>query len=202
MDITLVHIPKTAGTTVAKAIPSLKRKHHLARIWCELQPELWRKSVTASFIRNPWDRAVSWYYWHECYRRCPCGVFDDTCPHTDMRKGVPFNDWIRRGCPHHMRDYKMQGIATPVGFDPLDQMQYLIDETGMIIVNFIGHYESLHADIKRLAEQAEVRTQGLQHLNKSRRPKQPYQDLYEPDTIELLADHCRPFIERFGYSFD
>ena len=62
-----VHIQKTGGQTVSKAlkenisdISRFRRKHEFA-IHAMEELEGWNEYFKFAFFRNPWDRLVSWY---------------------------------------------------------------------------------------------------------------------------------------------
>ena len=64
-DVIFVHVPKCGGKSVWNAIPpKYKNKHgkvptHLP-LFCTDYPE---GAFTFGFVRNPWDRQVSWYHY-------------------------------------------------------------------------------------------------------------------------------------------
>ena len=63
-DFTFVHIQKTGGTSirVALGLPKVPPGKHwsAARHRAALGREEWERRFTFAFVRNPWDRLVSW----------------------------------------------------------------------------------------------------------------------------------------------
>ena len=61
--IIYVHINKTAGSSIEIAFDNQQPpKQHLAfRHYCEKYDT--KKYFTFSFVRNTWDRMVSWHLW-------------------------------------------------------------------------------------------------------------------------------------------
>lgn len=61
-----IHIPKTGGTSIEIALGQEQcglQKHELPSniIW-DYGRELWKSYYKFTFVRNPWDRLVSWYF--------------------------------------------------------------------------------------------------------------------------------------------
>ena len=134
-----VHIQKTAGSSLRKALhtaiadlaPFLGTHDHVAWATQHLDFQSYFK---AAFVRNPWDRLVSWYcmireqqtstnrFWE--YVRNRANSFDDFLLHCtdtiddhDGRKSILYN-----------------------------QVDYLSDERGRLLVDFVGRFEALAAD--------------------------------------------------------
>jgi len=188
----LVHIPKTGGTSLCHAIRRSTVKTHRDHtpaidLIGTYDRDFWDGAFKVAFVRNPWDRAVSLYYWWN----------------ASTLTGLDFNDWIRAGSDMRFREY-----AQKLKFDPFDQMKYFQDEDGQDMVNFVGQYENLDADAKVIAKRLRCDIASLPHMQVSKRPRLegltpvPYQQLYRPDTADMIAERCRTLIERFGYTFE
>lgn len=176
-----VHIPKTGGTTACAALRysgiTVNHTHEPAiALSRNYPPKVWNDTLKVTLVRNPWDRAVSLYYWW--HQDVPCSI-------------AAFREWICKDCLSYMEE-----------FDPLDQLAYLVDEEQNDLVDFIGRFENLQDDIKAMGRMANVVPGVPGHWSPSARPAVPYQEFYDTKTADMLADHTRPFIERFGYTFD
>ena len=67
-------------------------------------------------------------------------------------------------------------------------------------VDFVGRYETLDTDWKRLCEEI-----GMKHRPLYRYPNwkpRPWRDWYTMETRNLVADFYAEEIEQFGYEFD
>ncbi len=179
--LNLVHIPKTGGTTVSMALRKpdfIVINNHQRATFRETYDVNWRHNFNATFIRNPWDRAVSFFYWSQ----------ED---HPDLS----FDEWVRKGCYNLHTDFS-------AGFDIIDQLPYFTDDNGHNLVKFIGRYENLEEDIMRLAMRCRTTSGPIGHWSSSSRPEGPYQQFYTPETAQLLANHTQAFIEKFNYEFE
>jgi hypothetical protein len=79
------------------------------------------------------------------------------------------------------------------------QKDFICDENGTLLVNFVGRYENLTQDFQKICEQIGVQA-SLPRLNVSK--TRPYQEYYTPETIELVRRTFAPDIEMFGYEFE
>jgi hypothetical protein len=74
-SLLFVHIPRTSGTSVTKALtirygdrhsPRDVRKHISGRTLCKtMPPEQWRLAYKFTIVRNPWSRMVSLWKFHQ-----------------------------------------------------------------------------------------------------------------------------------------
>lgn len=136
--------------------------------------KIWDSYYKFCFDRNPWDKAISLYYF----------VTGTT------KREISFQEFLES---RH---------ESPVLFNQLSNYSiYTID--GNTAVDYLGQYESLQDDLDKIAqtvglpERLELpRAKG--HFRKS---KQPYQDYYGQKEKDIIADICRNEIDLLGYEF-
>lgn len=90
----------------------------------------------------------------------------------------------------------------PNKFDRLDlrpQVDFIMDEAGQPMVDFIGRYENLAEDFATICDRIGIPTPPLPHLNASRH--RHYRDYYDESAKQFVAEKYAEDIERFGYSF-
>ena len=116
-----IHIPKTAGTSIAAALRqyqnpkcnalhsnSFDRKHPTTNeIKTHLGEERFNQYYKFAFVRNPWDRVLSNYYWHIKQGELRHGTFEDyiqNLPQRDIPRFCQL-DWLRNENGHIWKLY-------------------------------------------------------------------------------------------------
>ncbi|KPL55832.1 hypothetical protein ABB55_11425 [Prosthecomicrobium hirschii] len=81
-----------------------------------------------------------------------------------------------------------------------NQIDYLSDRNGNVMVDFIGRFESLSEDISKVSQRVLGRSVEFPHLNASGRSD--YRSYYTDELADLVARRYARDIQTFGYSFD
>lgn len=189
----LVHIQKTGGSSVELALRQVDnmigdnlyqgQRHILARDFRHMiSPEIWNAYFKIAFVRNPWDRLVSWHRM--------CMEFGNNKFQTYVRMNYPdFADFIRNGD---------DAILSRVRINQLD---YITDDAGKILVDFIGRFETISEDFDKMNSQHFGGALGkLPHINKSTR--RDYRSYYTDETSGIVAQRFARDCEYFGYRFE
>ena len=177
-----IHIPKTGGRSVEAALGCLyehKTARHKRR---EVGEVLWDNKFTFAFIRNPWDRSVSHYF----YLR-------QTGQDHLEEQDISFENWVRLVFGEQDPRYR----SKPLHFAP--QTEWVSDERGNLMVDFIGYFERFEEDFQEVCRHIGVQKK-LPHKNKSSRGD--YRAYYTDETAQIISDYFASDIERFGYHFD
>jgi hypothetical protein len=178
-----VHINKTAGTSVGRAIGLPVKDHLMATEIIErIGRQAWDAAYKFTVVRNPWDKVVSHYE----YRRKK--------DKTGIATGnIGFTDWVRMT---YGPDKDTFYYNNPRSFQP--QVDWLKDADGLISMDYIIRFESLREDFEHVRQQIGLDTE-LPHLNASKRSG--YHAYYDGETRETVARWFREDIEAFGYEF-
>ena len=143
---------------------------------------------TFCFCRNPYDRCVSWFAYHQ---------------QLGLYKSVSFEQWIHRGMPHHFTiqngtDYVRENLT------PLSQHIY-VENTA---IDFIGRIENFDRDMQLVVDQLNGRAENarLNHrftyssvrCNASSR-LQDFNRYYSPKTRAIVAELLRRDFLEFDY---
>jgi chondroitin 4-sulfotransferase 11 len=193
-----VHIPKTAGQSInsllSPGIPNLtafptvvndtgpRRAHLTAREMKEHDPsEWWDTFFKFTVVRNPWDRALSEYNWRR------------------MRKGArvtfeSFEDFLRaalKGWEFELDDARHLML----------QKDFILSDTQECLVDFVGRYETLQADLESVAGRVGLTIDDFPVKNRSRSPLESISNQYTRETRHLVETLWGADIEFFGYEF-
>lgn len=132
----------------------------------------WNRYFKFSYVRNPWSRAVSLYFYH---RKNP------TKYPLAQRS---FEEWVCRGGTGTIRK---------------SMSEFVSDDNGNIIMDFIGRYENLETDFEQICGRIGLGRIELPHLNKS--TNNSYKDYYNERTKRIVEEWSKRDIETFGYEF-
>lgn len=212
--IAFVHVQKTGGSSIEqvlrRAFPDLeqfKAKHaFLSAGYSELpEPQDWFKFA---FVRNPWDRLVSWYTMIDQATRIR---WIETLWNGRNRKHYR---QVRRN-PLWRQAVELAGdfpgfvrnCTAPVQMEPgvhysfaYNQVDYLSDASGRLLVDFVGRFENWTEDARELSRRLGIQVDDWPRRNSSRH--RHYADYYDPDTAAIVAARFTRDIEAFGYRLE
>jgi len=193
-----VHIQKTGGTSIARALGQPVHpayKHWFApELRSLVGSEAWDNALKFTFVRNPWDRLVSWWTMIDQVRVMQrSGARLNNFFTYVLSNAKTFEEFILR-CSEDIRD--------PDGMKCIfrNQVDYVVDDVGRLMVDFIGRFESIDRDFCMLAEMAGRTLPALEHRNQS--IHKPYQSYYTPTTRDIVGQAYEKDIAYFGYKFE
>lgn len=203
-----VHVPKCAGSSVEQLlVPERsvqgevdyehlwgwcpKRKIHLQHATAEqlLDLELvtesqWRDYYKFAFVRNPFDRTFSDFYWMK----------------GQVEPSGGFWEYIER-----------RGRFAPILAEP-DQPRFRGDHLiaqnefvcldGQIAVDFIGRFETLNADLDVILKKLSITRTSIPHLKKGRKRHRHYSHFYSDRMREKVGAMYETDLTMFGYQFE
>jgi hypothetical protein len=202
LNCIFVHIPKSGGTSIEDVLwPGARAEsdlwmgsidayhnkyqtgglqHLLARqIRQEVGVEKFSRCFRFSFVRNPWDKAVSQY----AYMR----------ERDDLRAFIGMNedDSFARYLALIQKRQHVQWMP---------QIDFLTDEHENILVHFIGRFERLAEDAQTVFARLGVQCDRMPHRLRSRRSH--YWECYNDETRKLISRLYGSDIDTFSYVFD
>ena len=193
-----VHIQKTGGTAINRALGSVdnpSEKHRTARELIVLYgADVWDSSYKFAFVRNPWDRLVSWWSMIDGQREHVTSTgIGNTFFKYILQNAATFEEFI---CKCHAEIKDTDGVKSILK----NQIEYLTDENGKLMVDYIGRFETLSADFSAVTNKIYGYPKNLDKINTSIHGI--YQSYYTPKTRQLVQDAYYRDLAYFGYKFD
>ncbi|QFU77695.1 chondroitin 4-O-sulfotransferase [Halioglobus maricola] len=184
-----IHVPKSAGRSVVRGMFDVKSVEHAPADWYQqLDPDKYRRYFKFTFVRNPWDRALSAYTY--LHKGGSAASEEDSHWSEFVRSFESFDafvlDWMT---PENIR---RNALFTP-------QIVFLRNMFGQIDMDYVGRFENLQEDFISIAQALGVE-RTLPHLNQSR--SEPYQTAYSMDSRQRVAQVYAEDIDAFGYRYD
>lgn len=160
----------------------------------------WDSYYSFGFVRNPWDRLVSWYeviFNTPQPRDLPSNVHLNNALWNYARENADSFETFIKHCTDTITEDR-DGFTYTKSFAK-NQLDYFTDEQGKIATSFIGLHEHLHEDFDRIRKEVNLPDHPLPHRNESHR--RDYRAYYTDETRDLVAERFARDIEYFGYSF-
>jgi hypothetical protein len=192
-----VHIQKTAGTSITNKLNEFsgtKRIGHPHSFIKDNTIENKDNYFKFSIVRNPWDRLVSWYIMLQHK-----GFHNDWSDYvlTNSKSFSEFLDLTDIIYETSMSElFSEKKYPKSISFNQLD---YISDEEGNVVVDFIGKFENLQNDYAHIMKQLNIPAPPLQHLNKFEH--KDYRSYYSDADIEKVYNLYKRDIEYFHYQF-
>lgn len=186
-----VHVPKAAGTSINRAIYGRTLGHFRARDIQRSFPGLYERSFVFGVVRNPWARALSAYSFAVQGRTGTMGIRN-----PEMYRGPEFTSFER---------FLKEWLVHQNDLGSLDhvfrlQVDYLTDDEGVLITNYIGKVETIERDILEVGSKLGMVIE-LGRYNRTA-STDDYQSAYENDDMINIVRHVyRTDVEKFGYEF-
>ena len=189
-----VHIPKTGGTRIEKALrddtcSACRDQWDVAKVAHAPLNHLTLDEISEhgfatqeefdsyfkfSFVRNPWDRAISEFMFpplRELFGQC-----------SSFREGLEvMAQWVDVGYGNHLRR----------------QVDFVAAKEARL--DFIGYFENLREDFRSVGRYIGIDRVDLTHENWL--DHRPYWEYYDAWTRDMVADLYAADIKTFGYSF-
>lgn len=205
-----VHIPKTGGTALTLALEAramkddifvcdtpkararkgrLRQLQSAGRLWKHstlsdidglVRTEELASMFMLTLVRNPWDRAVSYYHWLRSQ--------NFTHPAVTLAKKLNFSDFLHH--PQIQSSFRNRPASA-----------YMRDITGQETCTLYLRLEHLDTDISRFEAHLGFRLIPLPRVNASVRTAD-WRGYYSDADAALLADLCAEDIARFDYGFE
>ncbi|EAJ5701987.1 sulfotransferase family protein, partial [Campylobacter lari] len=187
-----IHVPKVAGSSIERVIYQTDRwlvGHVKASDYVKLDRTKFESYFSFGFVRNPYDRVISAYHYLKNDSLDPCDIEWGKLNIGDSE----FKEFVLR-----LQDEEFkQKILAKNHFS--FQYEYLCDENMNVLVDFIGRFERLNSDFKKILNILN-RNDNLVHVNKSKHCD--YKDYYNYETYKIIREIYRSDFEIFDYDLE
>lgn len=183
-----VHVPKTAGTSLQETLFDFSHTGHFR--WDEyraMDRKKFSEYYKFAFVRNPWDRVVSAYFYLSKGGR---NSSDKKWADEVLSEYDDFNTFV-------LEWLTPQNIYTWNHFVP--QTDFIFDKQDQMKVDFCGKFESLNEDFLTVSKRLGA-DKNLKNINKSSRGS--YSQYYTEQTKAIVAEVYERDIRLLGYTFD
>ncbi len=182
------HIPKTGGTSITRALnPNAGIKNKPLK---EMPLKDKEDYFKFTFVRNPWDRAVSMFFFRQKRGWLTKKKFEDV-----FCEPLTFKNWAIK--------FPLKICFSSTDLCNTDgsylQSWWMKDKTGKINMDYVGRFENLQEDFNIICAKIGMKQKKLSHQNKTKH--KPYVEYYDDQTRKIVAQKCSQDIERFGYKF-
>jgi hypothetical protein len=153
-----------------------------------LPPQTWSSYFKFSITRNPWDRALSYFFWDK--RQDPT-----LKPQKSILRAIGLAQDEFTPVKGKFADFVRSG-----SLDNNDR--FYVGDDGALCVDFVIRYEHLNDDFSTLCARLGLPDMQIPRLKTGiRKDKRPYTDYYDDDTRDIVAEVHRNDIRLFNYQF-
>ncbi len=187
-----VHVPKVAGSSIALALFGDETTGHAHMTWEDYFYEnrsRYRRFFSFGFVRNPWDRLASAY-------RYLCDVPEQHkfTRAWSLENVVQYSDFADFICA--LRDR-----ADLRAWPHLRPQSEFLANGDQVMVDFVGHYETLATDLTLVAERLRIDVKKVPHVNSSG-PRRHYSHHYDVESAAIVGEIYARDVSLFGYRFE
>ena len=186
--ICFIHIHRTGGSSIsellAKALPDAREcffQHDNANTIDPLEWAEYADYFKFAFVRNPWERVLSWYSLAYEYRQ------DREAPFVSLEHFIEHYETVRRR----------------LGFDDsylFNQYDYLAGANGDLVVDTVGRFEDYRNELARILARCGIDCPTIAQLNATRHAS--IGEAYSERARALVERRCRRDIEFWSYRFE
>jgi O-antigen/teichoic acid export membrane protein len=181
-----IHVPKAAGTSVALTLFGQNSRHLPWWEYRNANPRKFGKFYKFTFVRNPWDRLVSTYFF---LQRGGMDPQDKQWAASNLANYPTFESFVKGWLTP-------ESINTWVHFYP--QHYFICDDAGEVKLDFVGRMENIEADFAVVANQVHCKNQ-LVKVNVGN--QRHYSYYYTDELKDIVARVYARDIALFGYEF-
>ena len=183
-----IHLPKTAGTSMSRALGLSGSRHIPAEAYRIANPKKFANFFKFAVVRNPYDRLYSSYAF-----LLNGGLNDDDARFAaaHVQSFESFSQFVTEGLARNpeIRDW--------VHFRP--QTVFIYDAVGRNMLDFTGRFERLAEDYAYIAERL---GKPIELPVTNRSGKGDYREAYTPAMVDVVRSLYVKDLDLLHYTFD
>lgn len=181
-QIVFIHIPKTGGPSIRRGFFNNNFEKYVGPNF----PKDWETLFKFGFVRNPFDRFIS------AYKMFTNGFTNDN-PHIEL--GLKY-DFKPKDFLQMVKEDKNYFDTFGIGFHTYPQTHKFnfLDKA-----DYVGRFESLEQDFKKICEINRIKYEQLPHWNKTNRVD--YREYYDDELIKEVSDYYSEDLKKLNYTF-
>lgn len=189
-NIIFIHVPKVAGTGLKKSLGF--NIHHIHLYTYELEDkEKFDKCFKIGFVRNPWDRLVSAFFY---LRQGGNKKRYDLMMRNKLDQFDTFENFVLK--LNNSLEFRKE-MLKETHFS--SQYSWLMNSIGEIEMDYIGRFENLEEGFSVLKEKLHKEDAKLQKHNSS--IHKPYWAYYNEEMVEIVRQIYLKDVVTFDYDF-
>lgn len=184
-----IHIPKTGGHTVSEVLGGFHQnrnkkhgRHADPQEYERLYPDKWLTYFTFTFVRNPWDRIISYF----------------SRKWGDIQNNAIF-DIERNRIQKAIHDHAAGKLGNKLHLYP--QVYWLLDEQkNPYSIDYIGKVENFQEDFNKIL--VHIGHKPYDEFRKTfASSRRDYHEYYDDETMQIVANLYKDDIEYLRYTY-
>jgi len=98
-----------------------------------------------------------------------------------------------------LKDYINRFVSAANAGDQVNYLRWVTDESGKVVVNFMGRFEKFQIDFDYICDQIGIERRELARMHKTKHDF--YSTYYDEETKEMVRKLLHLEIKMFGYKF-
>jgi hypothetical protein len=141
-----------------------------------------KKYFTFTFVRNPWERFLSEYFYIRKQHGCGCDEKEFNLKYSTFR------------------DFVVEGGASCCWYaHNFPQIDFVFNANQNKLTNFVGRCEDMQTDFDYVCKKIGISKIELPYRNPTKHKH--YTEYYNDETREIVAERYAKDIEYFGYEY-
>jgi hypothetical protein len=190
-----IHVPKAAGTSILHALSGkrIDRDHASYSDYLKASPKKFNQYFKFTFVRNPWDRIVSaYFYLLSGGNQSPADIEFSQLLRNEYNS---FDKFVM----NYLNDENMKRVATL-----RTQSSFLCNDNNEIMVDFVGKYEQIDSDFKKILDKIGIENiDRLQQINTKAVERKHYSGYYSDVNVRNKIGSLYSLdIDNFDYVYE